>query len=176
VSFQHQEMVPDILWGQLYRLEGTLTELLERNEFQVVRSKVWSDEEKHSAVLFELHEASLPPVVVRQGPPVERLTESRSFIVKHANAKDTVRGPWIEGERWMVEKGREFRSADDLLRRVVGAKKMNISLPSHLERGLRMKGRYMLNEEIVRLVGTNRAFWEALWNFIEGKPRWLKSS
>ena len=176
VSFQHQEMVPDILWGQLYRLEGTLTELLERNEFQVVRSKVWSDEEKRSAVLFELHEASLPPMVVRQGPPVERLTESRSFIVKHATAKDTVRGPWIEGERWMVEKRREFRSADDFLRTVVGARKMNISLPSHLEPGLSNRARYLLNEKIVQLVGTDRGFREAFWTFIEGKPRWLKAS
>jgi len=115
-------------------------------------------------------------MVVRQGPPVERLTESRSFIVKHATAKDTVRGPWIEGERWMVEKRREFRSADDFLRTVVGARRMNISLPSHLEPGLSNRARYLLNEKIVQLVGTDRGFREAFWTFIEGKPRWLKAS
>lgn len=176
VFFEHQEIVPDILWGQLYRLEGTLVELLERYEFQMVRSKAWSNDAKHSAVLFELHEASLPSMVVRQGPPVERLTESKSFITKHANAKDTVRGPWIEGERWMVEKRREFKSADELLRTVVRARKMNISLPSHLAPGLRHRARYLLNEKIVQLMGTDRGFREALWTFIEGKPRWLKAS
>jgi tRNA nucleotidyltransferase (CCA-adding enzyme) len=176
VSFQHQEMVPDILWGQLYRLEGTLRELLERHEFRVIRSTTWSDEDKRSVLLYELHMASLPPMVVRQGPPVERMTESKPFITKHTNAEDTVRGPWIEEGRWMVEKRREFNSADELLRAAVGGRKMNISLPSHLEPGLRKKARYDLNEEIVQRVGTDPGFREALWTFIEGKPRWLKAS
>jgi len=76
----------------------------------------------------------------------------------------------------MVEKRREFRSADDFLRTVVGARKMNISLPSHLEPGLSNRARYLLNEKIVQLVGTDRGFREAFWTFIEGKPRWLKAS
>jgi tRNA nucleotidyltransferase (CCA-adding enzyme) len=176
VSFEHEEMVPDILWGQLYRLEGMLAELLARYEFQVVRSKAWSDESKHSVLFYELHEAFLPPMILRQGPPVERLMESKSFIDKHGGSKDTVRGPWIEDERWMVEKRRVFKSADDFVRRVIRAGKMNVSLPSHLEAGLRTKAHYLLNEKIVRLIGTDREFREALWFFIEGKPSWLRAS
>jgi len=53
---------------------------------------------------------------------------------------------------------------------------MNISLPSHLEPGLSNRARYLLNEKIVQLVGTDRGFREAFWTFIEGKPRWLKAS
>jgi tRNA nucleotidyltransferase (CCA-adding enzyme) len=176
VSFEHEGMVPDILWGQLYRLEGMLAELLTRYEFQVVRSKAWSDESKHSVLFYELHEASLPPMILRQGPPVERLTESKSFIVKHAGGKDTVRGPWIDGDRWIVEKRREFESADDFVRSVVRMGKMNVSLPSHLEAGLRTKARYLLNEKILQLMGTDRGLREALWDFVEGKPRWLRAS
>jgi hypothetical protein len=69
-----------------------------------------------------------------------------------------------------------FKSADDFVRRVIRAGKMNVSLPSHLESGLRTKAHYLLNEKIVRLIGTDREFREALWFFIEGKPSWLRAS
>jgi tRNA nucleotidyltransferase (CCA-adding enzyme) len=176
VSFEHPELVPDILWGQLYRLEVMIAELLTRYEFQVVRSKAWSNEAKRSVLFYELQVASLPAMVLRQGPPVERLTESKSFVQKHGGAKDTARGPWIEGDRWMVEKRREFQSADDFVRAVISKGKMNVSLPSHLEAGLKTKAHYLLNEKIVQLVGTDRGLRAALWAFIEGKPRWLRAS
>jgi hypothetical protein len=62
------------------------------------------------------------------------------------------------------------------VRAVISKGKMNVSLPSHLEAGLKTKAHYLLNEKIVQLVGTDRSLRVALWAFIEGKPRWLRAS
>ncbi len=174
LAFKHDEMIPDILWGQLYRLERTLTELMDRYEFQVMRSRAWSDEKKQSVILYELEQAVLSETQVRQGPPVERAQESRSFIEKYAGAQETVRGPWLDGDRWMVEKRRAIRSMDQLLKRILADGTMNVSLPSQLEKGLHKTAHLLVREKLLQLARQHE-FNVVLAEFLEGRPRWMNA-
>src|SRR3989442_14945773 len=52
ISFEHSRIVPDVLWGQLLKAENSLFELMLRQDFHPVRSTVWSDESRSSAILI----------------------------------------------------------------------------------------------------------------------------
>src|SRR5438132_7303759 len=96
VLFKHPVLVPDVLWGQLMKLERSLLEMMAREGFHAYRSTLWSDEQQESAILVESDQTKLPAVKVQQGPPVSKGVDSTTFLEKHSKARDTVRGPWIE--------------------------------------------------------------------------------
>src|SRR5712664_2294581 len=67
ISLGHSRMVPDVLWGQLLKMEKALTELMIRQDFHPIKSTVWSDEGRSSAILVEMDTSTLPGVQLRQG-------------------------------------------------------------------------------------------------------------
>ncbi|MEM2961379.1 MAG: CCA tRNA nucleotidyltransferase, partial [Candidatus Bathyarchaeia archaeon] len=75
--------VPDILWGQLFKSQKALTNLIQRFDFKVIRSDVWSDEKSANIFLFELYSRFLPNVEKHIGPPVEKEKNCESFLEKH---------------------------------------------------------------------------------------------
>src|SRR5213594_1747559 len=115
IFFEHARLVPDVLWGQLLKMEKSLTELMTRQDFHPIRSTVWSDERRSSAILVELDSSTLSGVQLRQGPPVSKQEDSQGFLDRHLDAKDTIRGPWIEGDRWVVDKKRRILTTKQLV-------------------------------------------------------------
>src|SRR2546425_1315350 len=115
ISFEHSRMVPDVLWGQLLKMEKALTELMIRQDFHPIRSMVWSDEGRSSAILVEMDTSTLPGVQLRQGPPISKMDDSQGFLDRHLNAKDTLRGPWMEEGRWVVDKKRRILTIEQLV-------------------------------------------------------------
>src|SRR5438132_3461928 len=99
IAFKHQVLVPDVLWGQLMKLERILLDIMAREDFNPYRSALWSDEKEQSAILIEADRTTLPPVRLQKGPPVSKGEDSLSFVEKHLRARDTARGPWIAGDR-----------------------------------------------------------------------------
>ncbi len=175
VSFPHPQLVLDVLWGQLLSLKRALVSLAERYEFQVVRSEVWSDENRLSAVLIEVTHAMLPPVRVHNGPPVSRPDESNQFLSRHLGSRDTVNGPWISGGRWMVEKKRRVSSVKGLLKVALHDKSLGLTIPRQLDPLFRRKAQVLVNREILTLLQLPR-FAEVLADFLDGRPVWLKPS
>ena len=57
------------------------------------------------------------------------MKEGESFLDKHTKANDTVLGPWIEGNRWVVEKKRKHHQAVKLIRSslVNGGEKIGVA-------------------------------------------------
>src|SRR5947209_16271531 len=119
VLFKHPISVPDVLWGQLMKLERSMLEIMAREDFPTYRSTLWSDEKQESAILVESDQTKLTAVKVQRGPPVSKGVDSTAFLEKHLRARDTVRGPWIEGDRWMVEKKRKISTIGELVKAAV---------------------------------------------------------
>ncbi len=171
--FPHSHVIPDVLWGQLLSLEKSLVNLVERHQFRVLHSGVWGDAERISAILLAVENAQLPMSQLHVGPPVEKKEESKAFLNRHVNSTDTISGPWIWRERWMVEKKRVF---SDLSRLVVAAarnRKMGLAVPAELESGFRNRIRILQNEESLS-IHLLPGFAQTLWRFMDGKPAWLK--
>jgi len=174
ITFKHPVLVPDVLWGQLMKLERSLLDIMAREEFNPYRSALWSDETKGSAILFEAGLTKLPAVRLQKGPPVSKSEDSMSFLEKHLKARDTARGPWIEGDRWMVERKRGILSIRDLVKAGAREEAYGLSLPKQLAESFRRSVKVLQNREVLSLLG-RKGFDKSLWEFLEAKPSWLKT-
>ena len=168
------DIVVDILWSQLYRTERALVNLLQNNDFSIIRSLSWSDEKTLNVILLELEQDELSPAKRHDGPPVSRATESASFLTKHLVNKDTVSGPWFEGERWVVEKRRAFPSAIELLKTALRSGGNDIGVASEPARCFRRRVQILRNESLGRLLSRNQEFAKAMNTFLSGRPPWLE--
>jgi hypothetical protein len=87
---------------------------------------------------------------------------------------DTVSGPWLEGERWVVEKKREYPSATELLRTALRSGGSDIGVASELAPHFRRRVVILRNESIGNLIAKNREFAKAMTIFLSGRPAWLE--
>ena len=168
------EAVVDILWSQMYKTERAVVTLLANNNFSVIRSASWSDEKSLNVILIELEQDELPVSKKHLGPPVSRSTESVSFLNKHVESKDTISGPWLEGERWVVEKKREYPSARGLLRIALRSGGSDIGVASELARHFKRRVIILRNESVGKLLARNQEFAKAMTIFLSGRPAWLE--
>lgn len=169
------DAVVDILWSQLYKTEKSLRNLLQENDFEVSKSASWSDEEKCNVILFELPIATLSKSRRHLGPPVSRREESERFLEKHLNREDTVSGPWIEDDRWIVEKLRRNRSAELLLEMSLSSGGRSVGVASRVAESIKRGFKILLNEEIISLYRSNMQFSSFLCSFLKGRPSWIDS-
>ena len=112
------DVIDDVLWPQLRRARHRLVKELEQNEFKVIRSFEWADEETtrkaEIALIFELECWALPPVQRMHGPPITAHDHSARFLQKYGKPAF---GPFVDGQgNWFIEKERPFTRADELLR------------------------------------------------------------
>jgi len=175
ITFKHSVLVPDVLWGQLMRLERSLLDIMAREEFNPYRSVLWSDETKEIAILVEAGRTTLRRVRLQKGPPVSKSEDSASFLEKHLRVRGTVRGPWIEGDRWTVEKNRRISSVKELVKTATREETFGLAIPKQLGESFRKSVKVLQNREVLSLLG-RKGFDKSLWEFLEAKPSWLKTS
>src|SRR5207245_4647098 len=53
VLFKHPVLVPDVLWGELMKLERSLLEMMAREGVQAYGSTLWSVEQQERAILVK---------------------------------------------------------------------------------------------------------------------------
>lgn len=93
------DLVPDIVYPQLRKTERTLVRKLEEADFEVLRSEVWSKDQK-AFILLELRVPELPRVRKHIGPPPE--VDAEPFIQEHLNSDEKLAGPFINEEGRLV--------------------------------------------------------------------------
>lgn len=167
------DAVVDILWSQLYRTQRALVHMLENNDFEVVRSAAWSDEESLNLLLFELESSMLPSSRKHNGPPVSRLTESSSFLSKHLGHGNTIAGPWIENGRWVVLKRRPVTSARTLLASTLRSGGTNVGVAQLMARSFKKSVKLYENIELGNLVSANQDFAKFMRSYLAGRPAWF---
>lgn len=174
ITFGHPVLVPDVLWGQLMKLERSLLDTMAREEFRPYRSALWSDEMTESAILVEADRTTLPAVRLQKGPPVAKGEDSLSFLEKHLRARDTARGPWIEGDRWMVEKKHRITSIQELVKVAARDPAYGVPIPKQIGGSFRKSVKVLRNREVLTMLGRD-GFDKSLWKFLEAKPPWLRT-
>jgi len=148
--------------------------MMTRQDFHPVRSTVWSDEARSSAILVEPDTSILSEVQLRDGPPVSKMEDSQGFLDRHLGAKDTVRGPWIEADRWVVDKERRILSIQQLVIAALKDPRLGLTVPDQLNISFRQNVRVLENRKILALLG-REGFDQALSEFLVAKPAWLKT-
>jgi tRNA nucleotidyltransferase (CCA-adding enzyme) len=129
VVFETPDVVDDQLYPQLRRsLSGVRSEL-DRREFDVLRATTFADD--RAVLLCELAVAERPAIQRHGGPPVHVRDHAEGFFETYADAgtgdaatgtgsddddPPEVYGPFLDGDRFVVERDREFTSAAAFLR------------------------------------------------------------
>jgi tRNA nucleotidyltransferase (CCA-adding enzyme) len=123
LRFDAPDVVDDQLWPQLRKSLGGLTGALDRRGFDVLRSAAFVSDGDAAAAdggpdealfLVELAVAEVPAVERHEGPPVAVREHATGFYETYADDPD-VAGPYVDGDRYVVERPREYRSAVDFL-------------------------------------------------------------
>jgi tRNA nucleotidyltransferase (CCA-adding enzyme) len=168
--------VPDILWGQLYKTQRALRNLLLQNDFVILRDSVWSNEGDINVLVFEVEHLQLPAVKKHLGPPLERTKECSDFLRKHLATPDTFSGPMLQNGRWVVETRRKIIEADELLEQSLKDGGRRIGVAEEIAKAARENFEILTDDVVLNLYATNGDFAEFLTNYYEGKPRWLKEA
>jgi len=131
ITFKTPDLTPDTVVPQLRKSAESIRDLLERSGFPVNRTDVCM-REKRCMLLFELMAETVPVMRRHIGPPLWSRENSRKFLEKYVR-KEVFAGPYIEEGRYVVEVGRRFTRAIDLLRSNVI---LDIALGKHVRRSM----------------------------------------
>ncbi len=108
VEFATPDMVDDLLYPQLRRLQSRLETVLREHEFRQFHSGFHVGEER-TRLLFELFSRELPRMRKHRGPRVfHNVDHLANFSEKYGDV-------WVEGTRLTTIVEREFRDAEQLL-------------------------------------------------------------
>ena len=111
--------IPDLLdehlFPQLEKSWSGISSLLDRYDFDIIRSDILVAEDRSTAAfLFELGQQKLPRIRRKKGPEVTRREASDGFI-SACEHSDLSTGPFVEGNRLVVERERDYRFPEKLL-------------------------------------------------------------
>jgi len=174
LRFGTTKSVPDILWGQIYKSLKALKNLIERHDFAVIRYSVWSDEEATNIFLFELDSRFLPAVKRHLGPPLEKKEDCEKFLSKHLKAEERMSGPYMEGNRWIIETKRTHTDVVSLLKDELRDRGEKLGIASLVSEALTHRFEIVVNHEIADFYQFNREFARFLTEYLDGRPRWLR--
>ncbi|WP_269849418.1 hypothetical protein [Methanosarcina horonobensis] len=106
VIFETPDVVDDVLYPQLYKMEQAAASLLSEYDFSVVKTGVWSGKTE-TVIMLELISGTLPNVKKRIGPPVWAREHAEKFKAKYEGAEN-VFGGYIEGGKYVFEIRRKY--------------------------------------------------------------------
>jgi tRNA nucleotidyltransferase (CCA-adding enzyme) len=118
-SMKRPDVIDDVLYTQARKALRRIESYLKYNEFLSLRSVEHIG--KRLYLIFELENWELPNVKKMVGPPIFSHKHTKEFMEKYGSAKD-VFGPYVEDNRLVADKMREFPSAEVLLKKLL---KMN---------------------------------------------------
>lgn len=165
---------PDVIWGELKKSSKALKKLLEKQDFQVMNSDSWSDEDSTSVMVMELASVNLPRIKAHEGPLAGDPNQEK-FLSKHLQNEKTIGGPWIKNGRWHVELKRDFTNAKQLIDSKLREENLtDLGLSKDIVKWLKKGGKVLLNKEILTLYSINQGFAEFLTRFYIKQPSWLQ--
>jgi tRNA nucleotidyltransferase (CCA-adding enzyme) len=163
IRFRAPEVVEDQLWPQLEKSLAGVTGELDRRGFEPLRSAVLASEGGEPAALFcELAVPERPAVRRHEGPPVAVREHAAGFYEKYAGGD--AYGPFVDGDRYVVEREREFRSAAEFCR---SDRLFDVALGARIESALRESRAVLVGEAMADLA---EEFGVALARYFAPKP------
>ncbi len=112
IQFIAPDVVEDVLFPQLHKMEESVREMLERYDFRVYNSAAWADEK--AILLFELESSELPRLRKHAGPHVWWGEHSTAFKSKYRGS-NTFSNVYIRNGKYMVEIPRKYTRAERML-------------------------------------------------------------
>src|SRR5207247_7820033 len=112
-------------------------------------------------------------VKCQKGRPKYKKENRQSYRQRHMGGRDTARGPWIEGDRWMVEKKRRISTIAELVKASLREEAYGLTIPKQIGESFPRTVSVLQGRAVLSLLG-RAGFDKSLWEFLEAKPPWLK--
>ena len=144
LEFAAPDVVEDVLFPQLHKLEDSVREMLERYDFRVYNSSVWAKDK--AVALFELETASLPQVKRHTGPHVWAKEHASAFKSKYKDS-NTFSNVFIENGKYMVEIPRKYTGAKKLVESGI----LNCALGKHVGLSIKKEFHVLKDSELLNI-------------------------
>lgn len=144
IEFKTPDEVEDVVYPQLYKLEESCRVMLERYDFRVYNSGVWSG--KMAVVLYELESSKLPEVKKHIGPMVGMGEHAYAFKSKYEHERK-FSNVYIRNGKYMIEIPRKYSRA----RKLIESEILKCSLGKHIGISMKKKFNVMENLEILKI-------------------------
>jgi tRNA nucleotidyltransferase (CCA-adding enzyme) len=119
IVFRHGKINANTVYAQLRKTGRHIASEMESLEFKVFRHGFWTNEADASVLLFELEVWELPELVHRVGPPLNQDPVNQERFTEKYKAD----APYVKDGRWVVDTGRAYRRAADLLPDIISGRK-----------------------------------------------------
>src|SRR3989475_7740531 len=137
ISIPAPKLTEDVSYPQVRKAHKAVLDLVHRRGFVVMNS--WSGIEGDEVLLLlEFEVFRLPKVELHDGPPVW-VKNAEDFLRKWQRSTRRVTGPYIRGERWVVEVTREALDAAALLKKEFRTLSLGRDLDRTAKRGLKIR-------------------------------------
>ncbi|MBP1909292.1 CCA tRNA nucleotidyltransferase [Methanolobus bombayensis] len=144
ISFNTPDVVDDILYPQLDKMEQSICAFFEKYDFHVLNSGYWANEE--AIVLIELTTSQLPFVKKHRGPPVWSREHAKGFKDKYKGS-DELFSLYIEDGFYIADIRRKFTTAKELLEERI----QHCSLGKHLGKTVESGFTILENTDIAKV-------------------------
>ncbi|MFB6123613.1 MAG: CCA tRNA nucleotidyltransferase [Haloferacaceae archaeon] len=160
VVFETPDLVDDQLYPQLRRSLNGVADELDRRGFEPVRTATFAD--SRAVLLVELAVDDLPAIRRHEGPPVNVRRHAAGFYDTYADAD--VYGPFLDGDRYVVERDREFTTPRALLE---SDAIFDVALGAHVESALEEAYDVLVGESVAALA---EEFGRELGRYFDPRP------
>ena len=173
IKFKLIDTPPEVQWTQLGKLRRMLIRLLKDNDFNVLTSSIFTDENGTLLLCVELEQEQLPKIRKHLGPEVGMLNQTE-FVNKYVNRPETLMGPYIEGNRWMVGVERRFPHAYNLIYAALKGKIKGFTPPSKIKEAIEDSGFQLYRDvELKEILELDEGFREELYEQLFKRWIWL---
>lgn len=156
---------PDVLWGEIFRIKGAVTNLLKTLGLDVYDASAWTDEGTYAVVILELAMPHLPRYKLYEGPGVDVEERSADFIKKHLASSHMT---------WIDEDGRlksiALRAEVDPVE-ILSKRSNEYSVAPHF-RSLTPKVSLLDERKLDELLRRGAREW--IYEFITKTPHWME--
>lgn len=151
IFMKKPNIIDDVLYPQLRKTLKRLETAFVQNEFAVLRSyETISD--KEIILVFEIEISKLPNIKKMIGPPLISYKHTQEFLTKY---KSPDYGPYIENDRWIIEKKRESTDPESLLRVMLQKDLLAIGIPENIAKVMKKS---VIAKDFWKLIKTNKPF------------------
>lgn len=92
IETDYEKIHEDVVFGQLRSFLGKLRKELEKNDFTVLKEKLWSNQKTKMLLLIEVKEPKLEKEKLVKGPPIKMKEHARKFREKHGRKVKKIKG------------------------------------------------------------------------------------
>ncbi|WP_425461946.1 CCA tRNA nucleotidyltransferase [Natronosalvus hydrolyticus] len=161
IRFDTPDLVDDQLYPQLYKSLDGIARGLDARGFDVLRKTTMAADT--AVLLFDLGVPRRPKIERHEGPPVHVRDHAEGFFAAYVD-DDSVYGPFIDGDRYVVERERTCTSALEFLE---SPRLFDVSLGAHVETALDDGYTVLVDDELTDLL---EDFGPALRRYFEPTP------